>query len=243
MPTPCDPMPPEDNETPGMQSGPHWERQNGLPASSVSAWCGVAGDGGRVGGEFLGSARGLWVVSCGQFGFHGEAAHLPRKRGCSVRRNAPFVPHMHHTVLLLRPGRPAGATPTGPFRRWGSGCMPFPGDCIPEARNGRGVKETAFKPPVKQPGLAGCICSKSVPMARGWQGQVAVSQVRHAVSPPHRHARPGPQAQAPNPTPPSTSTSTPARALPGTAPARGPRANRKTHNRVERLPSACHCPP
>ena len=31
-------------------------------------------------------------------------------------------------------------------------------------------------------GLAGCICSKSVPMTRGWQGQVAVSQVRHAVS-------------------------------------------------------------
>ena len=30
-------------------------------------------------------------------------------------------------------------------------------------------------------GLAGCICSKSVPMTRGWQGQVAVSQVRHAV--------------------------------------------------------------
>jgi hypothetical protein len=27
--------------------------------SSVSAWCGVAGDGGRVGGEFLGSVRGL----------------------------------------------------------------------------------------------------------------------------------------------------------------------------------------
>ena len=26
-------------------------------------------------------------------------------------------------------------------------------------------------------GLAGCICSKSVPMTRGWQGQVAVSQV------------------------------------------------------------------
>jgi hypothetical protein len=87
LPLPLRPPPPptpEDNETPGMQSGPHWERQNGLPASSVSAWCGVAGDGGRVGGEFLESVRGLWVVSCGQFGFYGEAAHLPRKRGCSV---------------------------------------------------------------------------------------------------------------------------------------------------------------
>ena len=146
---------PEDNETPGMQSGPHWEGQNGLPACSVSAWCGVAGDRGRVGGEFLGSARGLWVVSCGQFGFHGEAAHLPRKRGCSVEETR------HCTTQAPPSAAPTAwttgsATPTGPFRRWGSGCMPFPGDCIPEARNGRGIKETAFKPPGKQPvGLLG----------------------------------------------------------------------------------------
>jgi hypothetical protein len=98
--------PPEDSETPGTQSGPHWELQNGLchitAASSVSAWCGgVAGGGGRVGGEFLGSVRGLWVVcSCGQFGFHGEAAHLPRNRGCSVKKRA-IAPHRYHPVLLL----------------------------------------------------------------------------------------------------------------------------------------------
>ena len=100
------PLPPEDNETPGMQSGPHWEGQNGLPASSVSAWCGVAGDGGRVGGEFLGSARGLWVVSCGQFGFLERRPICPENAGARWKKRT-IVPHRHHPVLLLRPGRPA----------------------------------------------------------------------------------------------------------------------------------------
>jgi hypothetical protein len=35
----------------------------------------------------------LWVVSCGQFGFHGEAAHLPRKRGCSVEETRHWLYH------------------------------------------------------------------------------------------------------------------------------------------------------
>jgi hypothetical protein len=69
----------------------------------VGAWGGVTGDGGRVEGTFLWSVRGLRIVSCGQFGFHGEAAHLPRnawkKRAVAPRRN--------HPVLLLRSGRPA----------------------------------------------------------------------------------------------------------------------------------------
>jgi hypothetical protein len=50
-------------------------------------------------------------------------------------------------------------------------CMPFPGDCISQARNGRGIKETAFKPLGKQPvGLLGaCMCSDSAKQwARGW---------------------------------------------------------------------------
>ena len=129
----------------------------------------------RVCAWFVG--RVLWPVRVS-----GEAAHLPRKRGCSVEETR------HCTTQAPPSAAPTAwttgsATPTGPFRRWGSGCMPFPGDCIPEARNGRGIKETAFKPPREATsGLARCICSKSVTMARGWQGQVAVSQVRHAVS-------------------------------------------------------------
>jgi hypothetical protein len=104
----------------------------------VSAWCGVAGDGSRVGGAFLGSVRGLWVVYCGQFGFHGEAAHLPRNAGAPWMKRA-IVPHWHHPVLLLRLGRPAVPLqrPTGLFRRWHSGCMPFPGDCISNIKGHR----------------------------------------------------------------------------------------------------------
>ena len=154
-------VPPEDNETPGMQSGPHWELQNGLlvvlQARSVSGECMVwrcwrQGSGwrriSRVCAWFVG--RVLWPVRVS-----GEAAHLPRKRGCSVEETR------HCTTQAPPSAAPTAwttgsATPTGPFRRWGSGCMPFPGDCIPEARNGRGIKETAFKQPGKQPvGLLG----------------------------------------------------------------------------------------
>jgi hypothetical protein len=107
------------------------------------------------GGEFLGSVRGLWVVSCGQFGFHGEAAHLPRKRGCSVEETHHCTTQAPHSAAPTAYAT-GSVTPTGPFRRWCSGCMPFPGDCISQARNGRGIKETAFKPPGKQPvGLLG----------------------------------------------------------------------------------------
>jgi hypothetical protein len=93
--------------------GPHWELQNGLLASSVSAWCGVAGDGARVGGEFLGSACGLWVVSCGNLWpvrvswFMERRPICPENAGARWKKRA-IVPHSrHHPVLLLRPGRPA----------------------------------------------------------------------------------------------------------------------------------------
>jgi hypothetical protein len=68
--------------------------------------------------------------------------------------------------------------------------------------------------------------------------------------PPHRSARPGPQVQPPPPTHPPTQPSTPARALPGTAPARGPRGEQEVRETQitwrgsqHACPSsACHCP-
>jgi hypothetical protein len=108
---------------------------------------------GLVGGDFLGSVRGLWVVSCGQFvrvSWRGGRPICPENAGArwkkeETRHCTTQAPPSQPVLLRLRPGRPAvagSATPTGPFRRWLVACMPFPGDCIPQARNGRGVKET-----------------------------------------------------------------------------------------------------
>jgi hypothetical protein len=93
------------------------------------------------------------IVSCGQFGVHGEAAHLPRKRGCLVEETRHSTtqapPSAASTAFYGLDNRQCHSN--GPILqvvRWLHAISWRLH--ITEARNGRGIKETAFKPPGKQ---------------------------------------------------------------------------------------------
>jgi hypothetical protein len=193
-----------------MQSGPHWERQNGLPASSGSA-CGVALLATGVGLEA--NFSGLRVV-CGSClvassGSMERRPICPEIAGARWKKRA-IVPHMHHPVLLLRPGRPAVPLQRAHFAGGAVVACHFLATAYHRGKERQGYKRNGVQPAREATsGLAGCICSKSVPMTRSWQGQVAVSQVRHAVLPPTTTttARPA-RAHTPKPPPPPPPNST-----------------------------------
>jgi hypothetical protein len=149
------------------REGCHWELQNGLVASSVSAWhhgMALLATGVGLGARF----SGLCVV-CGSClvassGFmEAEAAHLPRNAGAPpyVDKKRAIAPHRHHPRAKSAAPTPRSAgrtTPIGLFLRWCSGCMQFPGDCTSQARNGRGMKEAASKPQERESFLIKLSC-------------------------------------------------------------------------------------
>jgi hypothetical protein len=156
------------------------------------------------------SFSGLCVV-CGSClvassGFMERRPICPENAGAQWKKRG-IVPHRHHPVLLLRPGRPAVPLQRAHFAGGAvAACHLLPGDCISQARNGRGIKKTAFKPPGKQPvGLLGA-CALNPCQWHGagrakWPFLRCGTPFRPPTALPARAHKPN---QAPNPTQPST---------------------------------------
>jgi hypothetical protein len=127
-----------------------------------------------------------------------------------------------------------------PFLRCGT---PFPGDCcITQATNGRGIKETAFKPPGEQPvGLLGaCVLNLCQ-----WHGAGRANWPFLRCGTPFRPPPPPPCPPGPTSPPPPKLNPAPRHAhylAPPRHAGPGP-ILQEDANHVEGLPSACHCPP